>query len=96
MIGFALGPWTHKHTGYIPGAWWIRDGNNKYVGEAINEADARLMASAPAIYEALQDAVRWIDEVTGSDDFYAPSIKKKRFERLQTALALADGEKETT
>lgn len=61
---------------------------NDQIYADVNEADARLIASAPELLEACSYALRWWVEC-GFDDEWHPSIRRK----LETAIAKATGAK---
>lgn len=67
---------------WTPGAAYSVD------SDAELDANARLIASAPTILEALEDAARWID--TLPEDIRLGSIMP---EKLRTIIQLARGDK---
>lgn len=63
MSGFTKGPWVSTHRGLV--AWqhgYVADCRNRTIAKEAVEANAHLIASAPAMYEALEAAMGFIDK----------------------------------
>lgn len=102
--GFTAGPWKWDDTvwDYDPSetAPWIvsDDANESRVlwGEVhCNEANARLIASAPELLEALQDALAALAENVGMQDTYI-DFDQVRAARDKSSAAIAKATGETT
>lgn len=81
------GPWEAFTEESFSGWWAVQDGNGHEIGSGdggFDEEDARLMASAPELLEALEEAVCALD-VCGKD-YRATEIGR-------AAIAKAKGEK---
>lgn len=84
-IGYSISKTEDLATGgritYFIGQAYNMQGSGKDLSEA--EANARLMAAAPKLYEALADIVRSVDQMTV--DYLGP-----KFDAAMDALALAE------
>ena len=94
MPKFTPGPWYFTHHGYedITGEWdgtiWA-EGDENYIGQCYGEANARLIAAAPAMYEALVEMRKCLarNRTVGSKYTWSRDIEEIALD----ALALADG-----
>ena len=96
MPKFTPGPWYLTHHGYedITGEWdgtiWA-EGDENYIGQCYGEANARLIAAAPAMYEACRDEYENYLRQWEQQDRHPLSRFRKEVEFYRELLALADG-----
>ncbi len=64
MTEHTQGPWEYEFVGHDTQEFWIMDSDGFLVADAQTEANARLIASAPDLLEALENIV----EVTDRQD----------------------------
>jgi hypothetical protein len=93
---FTPGPWFFRKKNGDTDSWWVtaappRPGHRGFVAEAVarqeqNEANARLIAAAPDLYEALKDLRAMIIGEHG-----ASAYENVNGEHADAALAKADG-----
>lgn len=69
MAGHTKGPWFAREYVSPAGTWFVRSNDNKNVtgqaGGKMNEADARLIAAAPELLEALVELEDAIEVAVG-------------------------------
>ena len=83
---FTPGPWeTVDHDGFGVNVWNVA--GNKCIAERCRDSDARLIASAPDMYEALKELE---DSISYWSDYEVPI---GIVDRISAALAKADGTK---
>lgn len=101
---FTPGPWRLDNG--IDGVWRIEDshgwsicetaggcGAKNLPGEDESDANAHLIAAAPALYEAIRRFVNACD--THRPAWLGNSEARRGFDELRAALALVDGQQET-
>ena len=84
MSKFTKGQWRVKYNPIIQG---IFDEDNNPV--QLNEANARLIAAAPEMYELLEDVAWYLEQIADDDD-----ESSKYASSIQELLARIDGEDE--
>jgi hypothetical protein len=80
---FTPGPWEYRKSGRVSIAFNIWAGA-ALLGEAAREPNARMMAAAPEMYQALSDLLAWANIREGSRDYHLA-------ESAKAALAKARG-----
>jgi|SRR6185369_10158918 len=88
---------TQKHTQHTPGPWAVnRSGNRIMVDtrmeticQANGVANARLIAAAPELLEALQQVIAW--NMTASTERDWTSYRLAMIEQVRAAIARAQG-----
>lgn len=89
------GPWTTSDTqGLAAGTRVIRARDGTWIGDVTRD-DARLIAAAPELLEALELLVAWVPAGASSDirfDAIAGGVFARDGERARTAIAKAKGE----
>jgi len=99
---FTPGPWAITTSGFFEGVC-IRAEGNRWVAqvwsqhegvELPREANARLIAAAPALYEALRLHMQWIGPPPIDRESF-DSLREDAWRKGQAALALVDAPQET-
>ena len=82
--------WLHVQADYDGEVHEICDLDEPAGGRSprLKEADARLIAAAPEMYDALLGVLPFLDAATGDDDAI-----REQYERIEDVLAKAEGGK---
>lgn len=109
MVGFTKGPWRYGIR--KDGSLWLSLGDPKvgrhFQGDlAASEADARLIAEAPAMYEALKDAEYALDNLmmafsdgameSSDADFKVAETAREKIAAILSRIDAATPEPEST
>jgi hypothetical protein len=81
---FTPGPWEYQKSSRLMPVFLIWAGA-ALLGETFREPNARLIAAAPEMYQALRDLLAWANISEGSRDYHLP-------ESAKAALRKARGE----
>lgn len=99
MIQHTPGPWSMDATGYSPLSRLIRGPNDQIIGTVANRtgegvANARLIAAAPELLEALEQALPWVATAVAFRSDVHPEARennKKAVEKIKAAIEKATG-----
>ncbi len=80
------GPWAGCRSGILRGSRWVVSNTPDDDGAIMSEADARLIAAAPCLLDALRNLLRETDPITVG----CPGIQRAR-EAARAAIAKAEG-----
>lgn len=98
MSKFTPGPWkavkySKMRIGLCcpgQGAWALLTGTNVDADHPVLRANARLIAAAPDLYEALRNAIDRLEDMLKGDDGQAWKEAERVMPRLRAALAKVD------
>ena len=88
MSKFTKGPWlTQEENNNAIHFWSIQSKNGEQIGDCLMEANARLIAAAPEMYEMLKEEL-----IPASD--YGGILSFERERKVRELLARINGEEE--
>lgn len=93
MSDFTSGPWEAEYQTDDIGEWWIFDKDGYLAAETVLEANARLIAQSPALYEIATDLID-VSDMHGFDAAEILAGIEELAIKAEATLALVD--KETT
>ena len=89
---FTPGPWIVLENEITAPKFIYPKGGDYHLAEVVSRQDAHLIATAPEMYEKIEQLIYRIEDGLGPDEFDATPIQHE-LDELKSALKAARGEK---